>query len=55
MESRETDTHRPIPGHSKVHALGRGYIGARTDRIHQSRQTPDKEAEINYVTLYVIG
>ena len=29
-------------------ALGRGYIGARTDTTQQSPQTPDKQVEINH-------
>jgi len=31
---------------AQTHALGYGYIGARTDTTQQSGQTPDKEAEI---------
>ena len=34
---------------------GRGYIGARTDTTQQSGQTPDKEANINHITVYVSG
>ena len=37
------------------HALGRGYTGARTDKTQQSGQTPDKEVDINRVTVYVSG
>ena len=36
-------------------ALGFGYIGARTDTTRQSGQTPDKEAEIKNITVYVSG
>jgi len=36
-------------------ALGRGYIGAKTDTTQQSGQTPDKEVEINHITVYVSG
>jgi hypothetical protein len=35
--------------------LGRGYIEARTDTTQQSGQTPDKEADINTITVYVSG
>jgi hypothetical protein len=35
--------------------LGRSYIVARTDTTQQSGQTPDKETEINHITLYVRG
>jgi hypothetical protein len=38
-----------------THALGYGYIGARTDTTQQSGQTPDKEVEINNITVYVSG
>ena len=30
-----------------------GYTGARTDTTQQSRQTPDKEAVIKHITVYV--
>jgi len=36
-------------------ALGRDYIGARTDTTQQSGQTPDKEVEIKKITVYVSG
>jgi len=32
---------------------GRGYNGARTDTTQQSGQTPDKEVDINHITVYV--
>jgi len=35
--------------------LGYGYIVARTDTTQQSGQTPDKEAEIKNITVYVSG
>ena len=35
--------------------LGRSYIGARIDITQQSGQTPDKEAEIKHITVYVSG
>jgi len=37
----------------QTHALCYGYIGARTDTTQQSGQTPDKEAEIKNITVYV--
>jgi hypothetical protein len=37
------------------YAQGRGYISARTDTTQQSGQTPDKEAEIKNITVYVSG
>jgi len=39
----------------EITGLGRGYIGARTDTIQQSGQTPDKEAEMNHIAVYVRG
>jgi len=33
--------------------LGYGYTGARNDTTQQSGQTPDKEAEIKNITVYV--
>jgi len=39
----------------EITGLGRGYIGARTDTIQQSGQTPDKEAEMNHIAVYVSG
>jgi hypothetical protein len=39
----------------QTYALGRGYIGARTDTTQQSGQTPDKEVEIKNITFYVSG
>ena len=33
--------------------LGYGYTGARSDTTQQSGQTPDKEAEIKDITVYV--
>jgi hypothetical protein len=35
--------------------LGRGYIAARTDTTQQSGQTPDKEVDINHITVNVSG
>jgi len=35
--------------------LGRGYTAVRTDTTQQSGQTPDKEVDINHITLYVSG
>jgi hypothetical protein len=41
---------------AQTHALGYGYIGARTDTTQQSGQTPDKEVEgKNSTTVYVSG
>jgi outer membrane receptor protein involved in Fe transport len=37
------------------HNLGYGYIGARNDTTQQSGQTPDKEAEIKNIPVYVSG
>jgi len=34
-------------------AWGRGYIEARTDTTQQSGHTPDKEVDINHITVYV--
>jgi hypothetical protein len=34
---------------------GYGNIGARTDTTPQSEQTPDKEVEIKYISVYVSG
>ena len=39
----------------EVTGLGRGYIGARTDTTQQSGQTPDKEAEMDHIAIYVSG
>ena len=39
----------------QTHALGYGYIGARTDTTQQSGQTPDKELELKNITVYVSG
>ena len=36
-------------------SLGYGYTGARNDTTQQSGQTPDKEAEIKNITVYVSG
>ena len=36
-------------------SLGLGHIGARTDTTQQSGQTPDREAEIKNITVYVSG
>ena len=36
-------------------ALGRAYIGARTDTTQQSGQTSDKEVKINHITGHVSG
>ena len=33
--------------------VGRDYIGARTDTTQRSGQTPDKEVDINHITVYV--
>jgi len=43
----------PANERPQTHALGRGYIDARTDTTQQSGQTPDKEVEIKNVTFYV--
>jgi hypothetical protein len=40
---------------SGITGLGRGYIGTRTDTIQQSGQTPDREAEMNPIAVYVRG
>jgi len=32
-----------------------GYIGAKNDTTQQSGPTPDKEVEINQITVYVSG
>jgi len=37
----------------QTHALGRGYIEARTDTTQQSGQAPVKEAETENITVYV--
>jgi hypothetical protein len=39
----------------EIRGLGRGYIGARTDTTQQSGQTPDKEAEMSNISVYVSG
>jgi hypothetical protein len=39
----------------EITGLGRGCIGARTDTIQQSGQTPDKQAEMNPIALYARG
>jgi hypothetical protein len=39
----------------QTYALGRGYIGARTDTTQQFGQTPDKEVKIKNITVYVSG
>ena len=45
----------PVSERPQTDALGRGYIGARTDTTQQSGQTQDKEVEINQITVYVSG
>jgi hypothetical protein len=42
-------------GRPQAHALGYGYVGARTDTTQQSGQTQDKEVEIKNNTVYVSG
>jgi hypothetical protein len=37
----------------QTHTLGRVYIGARTDTTQLSRQTSDKEVDINHMIVYV--
>ena len=49
------ETTMPASERLETHALGRGHIGARTDTKQQSEQTPDKDVDINPVTLYVSG
>jgi hypothetical protein len=39
----------------QTYALGYGYNGARNDTIRPSGQTPDKEVEIQNITVYVSG
>jgi hypothetical protein len=39
----------------QTYDLGCCYIGARTDTTQLSGQTPDKEAEIKNITVYVSG
>jgi len=39
----------------EIIGLGRCYIGARTDITQQFGQTPDKEAEMNHIAVYVSG
>jgi hypothetical protein len=39
----------------QAYALGYGYTGARNDTTQQLGQTPDKEAEIKNITVYVCG
>jgi hypothetical protein len=61
--SQQTNVH--APGGIRTHdlsrraaadlALGRGYIGVRTDTTQQSGQTPDKEVEIKNFTVFVSG
>ena len=41
----------PASERLETHALGRGYIGARTDTTQQSGQTPDNEVDINRITF----
>jgi trehalose/maltose hydrolase-like predicted phosphorylase len=38
-----------------TYALGRGYIGARTDTTQQYGQTPDKEVYINDINCLCQG
>jgi len=38
---------------AEIYFLGRGYVGARTDTTQQSGQIPDKEVDINLITVYV--
>jgi hypothetical protein len=45
----------PTSERPQTHVLCYGYIGARTDTTQQSEQTPDKEAEIKNITVYVSG
>jgi hypothetical protein len=50
-----TELGLPASERAQPHALGRGYIGARSDTTQQSGQTPDKEVEIKNITVYVSG
>ena len=43
------------PANRNYGVLGYGYIEPRTDTTQQSGQTPDKEAEIKNITVYVSG
>jgi DNA-binding sugar fermentation-stimulating protein len=45
----------PASQRPKTHALGYGYIEARTDTTQQSGQTSDEEIEIKNITVYVNG
>jgi len=45
----------PASEPTETHVLGYDYTGARTDTTQQSGQTPDKEVEINNITVYVSG
>jgi len=43
----------PFSERPQTHTLGYDYIGATNDTTQQSGQTPDKEAEIKNITVYV--
>jgi hypothetical protein len=41
--------------HRRLCLPGRSYIGDRSDTTQQSGQTPDKEVDINHISVYVSG
>jgi hypothetical protein len=49
--ARKSHTFKPPTTHNTDN--GYGYIEARTDTTQQSGQTPDKEVEIQNITVYV--
>jgi len=58
VQSQLNNAHSPayvavLTKTNRLVALGRGYIGARTDTTQQSGQTPDKKVEIKNITVYV--
>jgi len=43
----------PARERPQIHALGYGHIGTRNYTTQQSGQTPDKEVDIQNITVYV--
>ena len=60
VQSQLNNAHSPayvavLTKTNRLVALGRGYIGARTDTTQQSGQTPDKEVEIKKLLFMSAG
>ena len=55
MPSAGFESAIPASKWPQTHALGYGYTGARKDATRQSGPTPDKEVDIENITVYVSG